>query len=251
MDAEAYADMLPWLVFLVIDRRSGLSVAWAAGCATLASAGLAAWSYWRGRQAPLPRVALAFFAPCYLVAVAVPAWDSAIGLTRSVALLSLGLAAFISLRFTPISQVYTTPLVAPGIPARPGFRRVNVEMTSAWGVGSLVASITCVLAMLVQGTFAFTFMDWVIPLLIATGTILWSNRRWELFRLSLDGSAELGSTAPPPLHLRNCEPADTAALGPRGADHRTGEAVIRAFDDAVIRELPVRRTNRAMKRRTL
>jgi hypothetical protein len=232
MDAEAYADMLPWLVFLVIDRRAGLSVAWASGCATACSAGLAGWAYWRGRRAPLPIVALAFFIPCGIAAFAFPAWNVAVAVSRSMAILAVSVAAFTSLRFTPISEAYTSPLVAPGIQVRPRFRQVNVEMTAAWGVGSLLAALMCAVAELVDGgTFAFTFLDWVLPLVIATGTVLWATRRWELFRLSLDGGADHGTTT-------------------QQVQLRAYEAVERP-EDAVIRELPVRRPHRALKRRTL
>lgn len=232
MDAEAYADMLPWLVFLVIDRRAGLSVAWAAGCATACSAALAGWSYWRGRRAPLPLVALAFFVPCFFAALALPAWNVDTGVSRSMAVLAISVSAFVSLRFTPLSESYTTPMVAPGIPTRRGFRRVNVEMTAAIGLGSLLGAVVCAVSTLVDGTFAFTFMDWVVPLLIATGTLLWATRRWELFRLSLDGAGSLGGEAQPPVQLRAYEPVDQA-------------------EDAVIRQLPLDRPNRVAKRRML
>lgn len=240
MDAEAYADMLPWLVFLVIDRKSGLSVAWAAGCATACSAGLAGWAYWRGRRAPLPLAALAFFVPCYFAALASPSWDAAIGVSRSVAVLAVSITAFASLRFTPISEAYTTPLVAPGVPSNPSFRRVNVEMTTAWGVGSLMASVTCAVATLVEGrvagTFTFTFMDWVIPLVIATGTVLWATRRWELFRLGLDEAGGGDSAVAQPVPLRAYEPVALSSPGP---------------DDAVIHDMSERRMLRVLGRRTL
>lgn len=238
MDAEAYADMLPWLVFLVIDRRAGLSVAWAAGCASACSVGLAAWSYWRGRKAPLPLVALAFFAPCYVAALAFPVWDGATAISRSMAVLTVSVCAFTSLRFTPISEAYTTPLVAPGVPERPGFRQVNVEMTAAWGVGSLLVSVVGAVATVVQGTFAFTFMDWVVPLVIAVGTLLWATRRWELFRLGLDSSiGQLGTS-----QARGREGREPGA--------RPQEPGARP-QDAVIRELPVRRPDRVLRRTTL
>lgn len=231
MDAEAYADMLPWLVFLVIDRKSGLSVAWAAGCATACSAGLAAWSYWRGRRAPLPLLALVYFAPCYVAALSFPAWDSAVGLTRSMAVLAVSVSAFASLRFTPISEAYTVPLVAPGVPDNPGFRQVNVEMTAAWGVGSLLAAVICAVATLVNGSFAFTFMDWVVPLVIAVATVLWATRRWELFRLGLDGTAGQDGVLAQPVPLRIYE-------------------AIERSEEAVIHELPDG-SHRALDRRTL
>lgn len=234
MDAEAYADMLPWLVFLVVDRKSGLSVGWAAACATACAAGLAGWSYWRGRRAPLPLLALACFIPCLVGALAFPAWDSAIGLTRSIAVLTVSVSAFVSLRFTPISEAYTTSLVAPGVPQTPRFRQVNVEMTAAWGVGSLLAAVTCAVATIVTGSFAFTFMDWVVPLVIAVGTVLWATRRWELFRLSLDGADANDTVLVQPVSLLPGEPGTREGAGL-----------------AVVHELQFERAQRSADRRML
>ena len=236
MDAEAYADMLPWLVFLVIDRRAGLSVAWAAGCATGCSVGLAAWSYWRGRRAPFPLVALTIFVPCYVAALVFPVWNGAIGVSRSMAVLAVSVSAFTSLRFTPVSEAYTTPLVAPDVLLLPRFRQVNVEMTAAWGVGSLLVSVVGAVATLVRGTFAFTFMDWVVPLVIAVSTVLWATRRWELFRLGLDSGAVRLGTRPDEMDA---------------AEHEVAEAAQGRGAEAVIRELSVGRAQRAARRTTL
>lgn len=187
MDAEACADMMPWLVFLVIDRKSGLSVAWAASCAAACSLVLVSWAYWRGRRAPLARVSVVLFSLCYAAALASPSWDGQIRISRSLSMLVLSVVAFASLRFTPLCETYTTPLVAPGVRDQPRFRRVNVEMTLAWAIGSLLAGASCAAVAFVHGggNLAFTFMDWVIPLLLAVASVLWVSRRWELFRLSL------------------------------------------------------------------
>ncbi len=233
MDAEAYADLLPWLVFMVIDRRSGLGVAWAAGCAVACAAGLAAWSYWRGRRAPLPWVAMALLAACYVAALASPAWDSSVALSRSIAVLGLGASAFVSLRLTPISEAYTVPLVAPGVPDNPRFRQVNIEMTVALGVGSIVIAGVCALDEFANGSFAFTFMDWVAPLMVGMGTVLWATRRWELFRLSLEGASPADSVASQPARLHQDEPVGLSGGG------------------AVIHQLPARRSSRGLKRGTL
>ncbi len=252
MDAEAYADMLPWLVFIVVDRKLGLGVAWAAGGALGCDAGLVAWSYFRGRYALLPRVALGIFAVNLILAIVFPAWNHQVSLPRALVVATLGVLAFGSLRFTPLSEGYTVPLVAPGIRDDPRFRRVNVEMTLAWGVGALAVALASGTTALLAGHVAFTLLDWVAPLVLATITILWVARRWELFRLSVDSlpignhagepgvpshlptriamgshvSQPLFQRAVPPLKL--AEPAED--LEP-GVDDAPG---------AVIRQLPVR-----------
>jgi hypothetical protein len=253
MDAEAYADMLPWLVFVMMDRKLGLGVAWAGGGALACSAGLVGWSYWRGRYALVPRIALGIFAVCLVSALVFPAWNDQVSLPRALVVATLSLLAFGSLRFTPLSEAYTVPLVPPSLRDDPRFRKVNVEMTLAWGVGSLAVALACSTTALLPGRLAFTLLDWVTPLVLATVTILWVARRWELFRLCVDTvpaahhvvDAAAGSDLatrdviglrarrpPPSRGSRAPEPPEPARDGePQGGGGR----------DAVIRQLPVRR----------
>lgn len=249
MDAEAYADMLPWLVFLVIDRKSGLGVAWASGGALVCSTGLAGWSYWRGRHALVPRAAMAIFAVFLVSGLASQSWNQHVSLPRALVLASLGALAFGSLPFTPLSEAYTVPLVAPALRDDPRFARVNVEITLAWGVGAIAVAVTSAATALLSGAFAFTFLDWVTPLVLATATILWSTRRWELFRLAVDsvavgrepGDATLpvqaaahdyyGATfsarRPRPFPIELAGAAERRSSGQREPAEGTGGAVIR------------------------
>ncbi len=186
MDAEAYTDMLPWLVFIVMDRKMGLGVAWAGGGALACSAGLVGWSYWRGRYALLPRIGLGIFAACLVSGLAVPAWNHEVSIPRALVVATLSVLAFGSLRFTPLSETYTVHLVPPASRVDPRFRKVNVQMTLAWGVGSLAVAAACGTTVALTGPVSFTLLDWVTPLVLATATILWAARRWELFRLAVD-----------------------------------------------------------------
>lgn len=193
MDAEAYADMLPWLIFLVVDRKSGLDVAWAGGSAAVSALGLLAWSYWRGRRSPVLDVGLGIFTLCCALAFVVPAWDDMVTVPRAATVLALSAVAFVSLGFTPITEVYTTPMIAPGIQEDPRFERVNMEMTVGWGVGALLVALVCCAGSLMRGSIALTLCEWVVPLALAVATALWAMRRWELFRLSIDMAASSGS----------------------------------------------------------
>ncbi len=251
MDAEAYADMLPWLVFIVIDRKLGLGVAWAAGSALGCSVGLLGWSFWRGRFALLPRVAAGIFAVVLISGLLFPAWNDQVVIPRALVVGVLSLLAFGSLLFTPLSEIYTVPLVAPGLRDDPRFRKANVEMTLAWGVGSLAVALACATSVLVRGHVGFTLLDWVTPLVLATATILWAARRWELFRLSVDSvPIGLAGEVASPAHLVRREAIGASApLGnfPRalpplklaGSESRQ-EPAEDPTPDAVIRQLPVR-----------
>lgn len=230
MDSEAYADMLPWLVFVVIDRKSGLGVAWASGVAAGCAAGLVAWSYWRGRHAPLPRLALVLFAVCLVSALASPAWGHEVSLPRALTVLALSAAFFASLLFSPLSEAYTAQVVAPSVREDPRFRRVNLEMTSAWAVGSLAIGIACGTTALLRGAVAFTLLDWVTPLLLAAATILWAARRWELFRLEIDAALD---------HLPAKRPGNRVRVERAGAQGATSHDVV--SEDAVIHRFPLHR----------
>lgn len=186
VDAEAYADMFPWLVFLVIDRKSGLGVAWAGGGALACSAALVGWSYLRGRHPLVPRVGMVLFAAFLVSGLAWQSWNTQVSLPRALVIVSLSVLAFASLRFTPLSETYTVPLVAPAVREDPRFARVNVEITIAWGVGSFAVAVATGTTALLAGAVAFTFLDWVTPIVLAAATILWCTRRWELFRLAVD-----------------------------------------------------------------
>lgn len=254
MDAEAYADMFPWLVFLVIDRKSGLGVAWAAGGALVCSAALVAWSYLRGRRALVPRVGMAVFAAFLVSAVASQPWNEQVSLPRALVVLSLSLLAFGSLRFTPLSETYTVPLVAPSVLEDPRFAQVNVEITLAWGVGSLAVAVATGTTALLDGAVAFTFLDWVTPIVLAAGMILWCTRRWELFRLAVDSVAVGSHSGEAGMPLQGADRAkhghqgttggsQVLPIGLRSRKEAANESGNAGSSAAVIRRLPLRGPN--------
>ncbi|MGH8980508.1 MAG: hypothetical protein ACRDWE_05745 [Acidimicrobiales bacterium] len=215
MDAEAYADMLPWLIFLVVNRKSGLDVEWAGGAAAVAALGLAAWSYWRGRRSPVTVAGVGIFTTFFVTALLLPGWDHMVTVPRALTVLAFSAVVFASLAFTPISEAYTAPTVGPDIRDDPRFRIVNLQMTIGWGVGALLVATACTVGRLADGSIAYTLCEWVLPLALAATTSLWATRRWELFRLSIDDTAH--------------EPA-TTRVAVTGADRPTHrEAVIRQF----------------------
>ncbi|HLW44738.1 MAG TPA: hypothetical protein VKR78_00875 [Acidimicrobiales bacterium] len=248
MDAEAYADMLPWLVFLVINRKSGLGVAWAGGAGLTCSAGLVAWSYWRGRPALLPLAGVFIFAELLVSGILSPTWNQLVAVPRAVTVASLCALALGSLAFTPLSEAYTVPLVAPAIRDDPRFRKVNVDITLAWGIGAFLVAVASGTTELVPGPVARTFFDWVTPLVLAAGTMLWGSRRWELFRLAVD-AVPIGSGASEAAVPARRAVGDLDTLAPRFyalrpvPDEPTEPAKGAGEEsrDGVIRSLPLRR----------
>ncbi len=256
MDADAYADMFPWLVFLVIDRKSGLGVAWAGGAALACSAALVGWSYVRGRHPLVPRVGVALFAVLLVSGLESQSWNEQDSLPRALVIVSLSVLAFGSLRFTPLSETYTVALVAPAVRDDPRFARVNVQITVAWGVGSLAVAVATGTTALLADAVAFTFLNWVAPIVLAAAPILWCTRRWELFRLAVD-SVAIGrkpADAGIPLPSADAKPfghyggpvAQRAVPLDHRARHGGTEDGSDDWDDssgAVIHPLPMRRRN--------
>jgi hypothetical protein len=219
MDAEAYIDVLPWIMFVVIDRKTGLGLAWGGGCAAVCAAGLAAWSVWHGRRSLTAWVALALFTASYIVGMAISVEPEHSTVARAIALLVLALTAFCSLRSTPLSCTYTTAHVRPAAREDPRFDRVNAEITTGWGVGAMVAAGAYLVPLLSQTTVGYTFSDWVAPLAIAAVTLMWTARRWERFRLQSHTEAATQAASRQPL----------AAVIDDHMGHESPDAVIRAI----------------------
>lgn len=184
MDADTYTDLLPWLVFVVIDRKSGLGIDWASAGAAVTAGLLVVRAYWRGRQAPAPVVALIVFSVSCVVAIVSPAWDGAVSDPRAAVVLVLALVALASLGIRPMSEAYTGGSVAPGIRGSSAFHRVNVEITAAWAAGGILVAGTFAASSLDSSPVALTFLNWIIPLALLFATYLWVARRWERFRVS-------------------------------------------------------------------
>lgn len=224
MDAEAYADMLPWLVFIVVDRKTGLDVTWAAASSAVCSLGLVAWCYRRGLRSILPRLGLVVFSVCLVVALAVPWWDGAVSVSRAVMVGTLSVAALVSLWGTPLSEGYTIAMAAPVARRDPRFRRVNVEITAAWAAATAIVALACGTTAVLADPYAFTFFGWVAPLVVAGAAVLWTTRRWDLFHMSVEASSRADAPTGPVLSI------------PHAFAERDPDA-----DDAVIHPFPLRR----------
>ena len=139
MDAEAYVDMLPWMLFVVIDRKTGLGIVWGGGCAATCAAGLLAWSLWLGRRSLTSWVALVIFSGSVVFGLVGGSLIQHTSAARAVAMGVLGLTALVSLYYVPLSCTYTGSHIRPAAREDPRFDQVNIQITRAWGIGALVA----------------------------------------------------------------------------------------------------------------
>jgi hypothetical protein len=190
MDADAYVDLLPWMLFMVVDRKQGLGLGWAGASAALCAGGLLAWAYWHGRRNTVAALGSAVFGALGVLGALAAPWLShhdavRLDAARSGAVLVLGIACLASVRSTPLSYAYSAGRVQSQMCGDPRFAAVNARITRSWGLGALVVAASYAVPAFWPTTVVRTVFDWVVPLVVTAGVVKWSAERWEAFRLQL------------------------------------------------------------------
>lgn len=187
MDLEAYVDIVPWLLFVVVDRRAGLGLSWAAASAMGCGLAIAGWSHWRGRRTPIGWVAVGVFGCLVMVALAVnrqQQWfEPAL---RASSVTALGVTAFLSLRRRPLSEVYTAERVPAQRRDEAAFYQVNRRITAAWGTGALLIAGSFAGAAAMPSAIALTLFDWVLPIAILGVVLRWVAVQWAAYQVPLE-----------------------------------------------------------------
>lgn len=188
MDLEAYVDVVPWLLFVVVDGRAGLGPAWAGVSAMGCGAAIAGWSHWRRRSTPIGWVAVAVFGSLVVVALVVvrpqPWFQPTL---RAASVLVLGLTAFASLRGRPLSETYTAERVAADRRAELAFARVNRRITCAWGVGAVLVAGSFAVVGAMPSALALTMFDWAVPMAVLGAVLRWAAVQWSTYEVDSDG----------------------------------------------------------------
>lgn len=207
MDLEACVDVVPWMLFVVVDRQSGLGLAWAAASAMGCGAAIAGWSHWRQRRTPIGWLSIGVFGALVVVALIVdrPAqWFEPT--LRAASVSCLGVAALVSLRWRPLSEGYTVERVPVHRQAELGFARVNRRITVAWGIAALCIGGSFAAEALTPSAVALTVFDWVVPLLVLGVTLRFVALQWSTYQVSSEsteptslGGASLGFVGSPTL----------------------------------------------------
>lgn len=211
MDLEAYVDVVPWLLFMVIDRRSGLGLPWAAVAAAGCGGGIAAWSYWRDRRTPIGWVAVATFGPLAVIGLVAnqPAqWFEPTVRSASVAVLAM--AALVSLRHRPLSEAYTSERVPPPRRAESAFIRVNRRVTAGWAATAILVAASFGGDAFVASPVGLTVFDWVLPIVVIACAVRWVAVQWTAYLVWAEGLTA-GVLAEPSLTSHRADLAPQAA----------------------------------------
>lgn len=219
MDLEACVDVLPWILFVVVDRRSGLGLGWAAASSMASGAVLGAWSRWRGRGTPVPWVAVGTFGTLCGVALVLDvngAWFEPT--LRSGAVLVLGVAAALSLRWTPLSEHYTQEQVSSRRQADPEFRRVNRRITALWSATALLVAVCFSAVAAASSAIGLTVFDWVLPIMVLGVGLRAASLQWSRFLVGAEvedtpslAEASLGAAGDGG-HAEPCQPPAEGAV---------------------------------------
>ena len=195
MDLEAYVDVVPWLLFMIIDRQSGLGVSWAAASAAACGLGIAAWSHWRRRRTPIGWVALATFGCLIVVGVAAnrpTTWFEPVIRSGSVAVLAG--AALASLGQRPLSEAYTVDRVSPSRRAEPAFAAVNRRITAAWAVAAVLVAASFGAEVFAPSSVGLTVFDWVLPIAVVACAVRWVAVQWTAYLVWTEGPTGTSTT---------------------------------------------------------
>lgn len=213
MDLEVYLDVVPWLLFVVIDRTSGLGLSWAAGSAMACGAGIVAWSHRRGRRVPIGWIAVGIFGAVMVVGLGASSHASWFEPTvRSGSVLLLAVIAFASLLGQPLSVPYSADRVSPSRRSDKAFVRVNRQITIAWGLAALTVAISFACDAFSPTAVVRTLCDWVVPLVVVSSAVRWVAVTWSTY---LDRADGLSATALADVSLGSLG-ADGESVSPGG-----------------------------------
>jgi hypothetical protein len=176
---RAYNYLLPWVVFVIVDRNSGLGVLWAAsislGCGV---AVLARAAYRKEHLFCGVGFVLTFGSTLIAYSLVTSAtFHTFEPFARSVVSTGIGLVLLASLLVAPASKDHLRSLTAPPFWSTMEFERANMRVTARWGLTMLaIAAAYGAEAAVSGGPIVRTACDWLIPLLACLICVHWDGR---------------------------------------------------------------------------
>ena len=167
MPSNPYISLIPWVVFSLIENRTGYSPEWAALGALAVAVAIALPSFARRSPKLLDIAAIVIFVGLTIAAFWLgPAHSQVIAdYGRAIAVGALSLFVFATLPFMPFTEQYARHSVAPEYWTTPEFKRTNLVFSAGWGA----AFAAMALSHLIAGTDASNrhlglFFNWLIPI---------------------------------------------------------------------------------------
>jgi hypothetical protein len=165
--SNPYVSLVPWVVFSLVENRTGYSPKWAALAALLAALVIALPSFMRGFPKLLDIAGITIFVALTLAAFAVDAGSGGIiaDYGRAIAVGLLSVFVFVTLPFMPFTEQYARESVPEEYWDTPQFKKTNRVFSAAWGAVFAAMAVCHVIA----GTDATNrhvslFFNWLIPI---------------------------------------------------------------------------------------
>ena len=179
---RAYIYFLPWVLFVIVDRSSGLGVLWAASTSLVCGVGILALVAYR-KEHLFCGVGFVVTFGSTLISYALMTNDAFHTLepfARFIVSMGIGVVILASLLFTPASEDHLRSITAPSFWGTEEFRRANMRITSRWGITMLAVSIVYgAEALSSGGPIVRTVCDWFTPLLACLASVHWDGRTWH------------------------------------------------------------------------
>lgn len=202
MGARAYALFLPWIVFVMVDRSTGLGIVWASVAALVITSVLVGYALFNRVSTLVPAGTLLALGAVLLVhyLVSVPTAEVLDPFGR--ALFSAAIAGIlaISLLLEPASEQGTRCVTPLALWDSVEFHDLNRRLTCRWATTMLLLSLCFAIGGEWTGPVVRTACDWLLPL--AAGVItcnrdaqtwsLWSDAHIHAEPRSLDMFAMVG-----------------------------------------------------------
>jgi hypothetical protein len=176
---RAYNYLLPWVVFVIVDRNSGLGVLWAASISLGCGVGVLALAAYR-KEHVFCGLGFVLTFGSTLIAYSLltsPAFHTLEPFARSVVSAGIGLVLLASLLVAPASKDHLRSLTVPPFWDTMEFERANMRVTARWGLTMLaIAAAYGAEAAISGGPIVRTACDWLIPLLACLICVHWDGR---------------------------------------------------------------------------
>ena len=204
LGTKAYLGFLPWLIFAVVDRSTGLGAAWAGAMAVIcAGLGLIAWAH--ARQLELLDVgAVVLFGSIATSSFVLRAGPGTTfeEYSRSFSMAGLTILLFVSLCSVPVVEQYTRNAIPWRLRQDLAFRQINRALTLEMGGAALCITVCFVIGGTLRGPVGATVFNWIAPIVLIGFSMARISERWLLYLDErVDGALPSDLSMKPPLVL--------------------------------------------------
>lgn len=172
---RCYLSLLPWLVFDLALRNTGLDVDWASAIALGATATVVVF-VGRGRPSPLDAWAALVFVSLFGLALSDHGGSSFRPDARGIATGACAVLFGASLLWTPLTERYVRSVTAPRQWNGAGFKQLNRKLCATWAASlALVGGSQLLAGHVSKVPVATTGLAWLIPLAVLVSLAVYTD----------------------------------------------------------------------------